>query len=206
MPTAVELSANRTQITAGNAPALTGRVFNSVNAPCASTSVTIFAKGYADSSYAAFATVSTDQLGQFTLAVRPSRQTAYGANVSPTIRSNLLVVRVNTRVNLRSPVTPVPANSARAVANPVTFVGDLDPDFTGVAVGLGTLLDRAGHSCFGPISAECRFVVIQQALTGLTGTFSLTRDLPAGRGVYVVFTSAHQGTDKGAKSITLNVG
>ncbi len=205
VPTSVQLAANVTQITSGNAPTLTGRVFNAAGAPCASTSVTIFAKQYGATGYTALATVSTNANGQFTLVVRPARQTAYGANVSPTVRSNVVVIRVYTRVNLLSPAVASPVTSARAVTNPVTFTGDLDPNFARVAVGLGTLLTPTGTSCAGPVTANCRFVVLQQTLTNATGGFTLTRTLRRGVGVYIIFTSAHQGTDKGSKSITLNV-
>lgn len=192
-PAVVTLAANVTQITAGNSPTLTGTVQNTANQPCASVAITIFKKGYGDAGYTPVATVSTDQNGRFTLVVRPLVQTAYGANTANNaVRSNIVVIRVYTRVNINSPAVPVPATSARAVSNPVTFTGNLLPAYANVPVGLGTFING-------------RFVVLQQTRTNGSGGYSITRTLRPGTGVYVIFVSAHQGTDKGSKSITLSV-
>ncbi|HVE63655.1 MAG TPA: hypothetical protein VNB94_07635, partial [Mycobacteriales bacterium] len=123
--------------------------------------------------------------GRFSLAVQPSRQTSYGANVTDSVRSNIVNIRVSTRVNITTPVPGV-------VSNPVTFTGTLQPGFANVAVGLGTIVNG-------------RFSVLQQTRTNSSGGFSITRTLPLGTGVYVIFTSAHEGTDKGSKSVTLTV-
>jgi len=183
--TAVTLTSDFTQITSGNRPTLSGTVTDANGAPVANTSVLIRAKAYAETAYSDVASVVTDNAGRFSLAVQPSRQTSYGANVSDSVRSNIVNIRVSTRVNI---ATPVPGT----VRNPVTFTGTLQPGYSNVAVGLGTIVNG-------------RFSVLQQTVTNASGGYSITRSLPSGTGVYVIFTSAHQGTDKGSKSVTLTV-
>ena len=181
----VSLTSNATQITAGNAPTLSG-VVRDVNGDAVSgATVTIYAKSYGQSSYAAIATVKTDTAGQYRLVVRPTKQTAYGANVGDA-RSPVINTRVYTRVNVSSPAP------GTRVGNPVTFRGALVPGYARVAVGLAYLVDG-------------RFVVLAQADTGSTGGYSITARLPSGTHAFVVFTSAHQGSDRGAKSLTLTV-
>jgi len=191
-PFAVTLRSNVTQITAGNAPTLTGTVLNTANQPCASTNVTIFKKSFGEAAYTAVATVTTNAQGVFTLVVRPLVQTSYGANVSDSVRSNIVNIRVYTRVNIVSPRS-TPAPGSTPVNNPVTFTGNLFPGYSNIAVGLGTLING-------------RFSVLQQTRSNSTGGYSITRTLPRGTGVYVIFVSAvSQGSDKGSKSITLTV-
>ena len=191
-PFGVTLRSNVTQITAGNAPTLTGTVLNTANQPCASTNVTIFKKSFGEAAYTAVATVTTNAQGVFTLVVRPLVQTSYGANVSDSVRSNIVNIRVYTRVNIVSPRS-TPAPGSTPVNNPVTFTGNLFPGYSNIAVGLGTLING-------------RFSVLQQTRSNSTGGYSITRTLPRGTGVYVIFVSAvSQGSDKGSKSITLTV-
>jgi len=181
----ISLATNFGQITAGNAPTLSGVVRDGRGDALAGATVTIYAKGYGDAAYAAVATVRTDSAGQYQIQVRPTKQTAYGANVGDA-RSPVLVIRVYTRVNLSRP-------APGAVANPVTFAGGLVPGYARVAVGLGYLTGG-------------RFVVLTQASTDARGAFSITATLPRGTNTFVVFTSPHQGTDKGARSLRLDVG
>jgi hypothetical protein len=168
-------------------------VTNAAGQPCAGATISILKKSYGETAYSGLATVTTDSTGGFRLVVRPLTQTAYGAN-TPTgsVRSPVLVIRVYTRVNLSAPALPSPVGSARAVTNPVTFTGTILPAYGHQLMGLGTFIN--GH-----------FAVLETAPTDGTGGFAFTRQLRAGTGVYVVFTSAHQGTDKGSKSITLSV-
>ena len=184
-PTAITLRADVTQITSGNRPTLSGVVTDSAGNAVAGVPVEILEQSYGETSYRTVATVTTDANGRYTLAVQPDRQTSYGANVSPTVRSNIVNIRVSTRVNITSP-------APGRVTNPVTFVGSLQPAYANVAVGLGTFING-------------RFVVLQQTTTDANGRYSITRTLRSGTGVYVVFTSAHEGTDKGSKSVTLTV-
>ena len=181
----VSLSSNATQITAGNAPTLSGSVRDVNGDAIAGATVTIYARAYAQSSYAAIATVRTDSAGRYQLAVRPTKQTSYGANVGDA-RSPVINLRVYTRVNVSSPA------AGSRVANPVTFRGGLIPGYARVAVGLGYLTNG-------------RFVVLAQADTTSTGEYTITSRLPSGTHAFVVFTSAHQGSDRGAKSLTLTV-
>ncbi|HVF18960.1 MAG TPA: hypothetical protein VNA14_01795 [Mycobacteriales bacterium] len=147
--------------------------------------MTVYAKAYAQASYAAVATVKTDGAGRYQLQVRPTKQTAYGANVGDA-RSPVINVRVYTRVNVSRP-TP-----GTSVSNPVTFAGGLVPGYVRVPVGLGYFADG-------------RFIVLAQAPTDGDGAFTITTRVPTGRHAFVVFTSAHQGSDRGAKSLTLTV-
>ena len=179
------LNVNVRQITAGNAPTLSGAVRDGRGDALSGATVTIYAKAYAETEYDAIATVRSDEAGQFRLVVRPTKQTAYGANVGDA-RSPVLVVSVYTRVNLTSPVP------GATVTNPVTFTGGLIPGYPRVAVGLGYLVNG-------------RFVVLTQANTNASGEYAVTGRLPRGTYAFVVFTSAHQGTDKGAKSVRLTV-
>jgi len=181
---AVSLSANVTQITFGNTPTLSGTVTSASGAAVAGTVVEILKKASDETTYSLAGTVTTDSAGRFSLVVRPERQTSYGANVGA-VRSPVVNIRVSTRVNI---ATPQPG----AVRNPVTFSGTLAPAYANVAVGLGTLVNG-------------RFTVLQQTVTNASGGYSLTRTLPVGTATYVIFTSAHQGTDKGSKSVSLTV-
>ncbi len=183
-PTRITLNVNVPQITAGNRPTLFGVVTDDLNKPVVGGRVDILAKGYGQTSYTTVATVVTDAEGRYSLRIAPIRQTAYGANTG-SIRSRVIVVRVSTRVDI---VRPAPG----AVSNPVTFAGQLNPRFANVAVGLGYLTGG-------------RFVVLTQTQTSATGSYSMTRSLPRGTFAFVVFTSAHQGTDKGSKSVRLTV-
>jgi len=171
-------------VTAGNTPTLSGVVRDSRGDAIQDATVTIFTKGYGETRYTAAATMQTDAAGQYKISVRPLKQTAYGANVG-NARSPVLNIRVNTRVNI---TRPVPG----AVNNPVTFTGTLNPGYARVAVGLGYLVNG-------------RFVVLKQADTNGTGGYSITATLPRGTFAFVIFTSAHQGTDKGSKSVRLTV-
>ena len=180
----ISLTANVLQITAGNAPTLSGVVRDASGNPVANASVLIRKQSYGETSYSDVTSVTTDGAGRFSLVVRPDRQTSYGANVGG-LRSATINIRVSTRVNI---ATPRPG----AVRNPVTFTGSLQPAYANVAVGLGTIVNG-------------RFSVLQQTRTNASGQYSLTRALPAGTATYVIFTSAHEGTDKGSKSVSLTV-
>ena len=184
-PASVTLSTNTTQITAGNAPTLTGVVRNARGDAIHDTVVTIYVKGYGESAYAAAATVETDEAGQFRIRVRPLKQSAFVAGAREK-RSTTLNIRVSTRVEITAP------QPGTTVANPVTFRGRLNPGYVNVAVGLGYLVGG-------------RFVVLTQARTNGTGAYAITARLPRGTAAYVVFTSAHQGTDKGSRSARLAV-
>ncbi|HVE99279.1 MAG TPA: DUF4331 family protein [Mycobacteriales bacterium] len=180
----VTLRADFLQITSGNTPTLSGVVRDGTGATVGGASVLIRKKSYGETDYTDLATVTTTANGTFSLVVQPDRQTSYGANVGD-VRSNVVNIRVSTRVNITSP-------RPGAVRNPVTFTGSLQPAYSNVAVGLGTLVNG-------------RFTVLQQTVTDSAGRYSITRALPAGTATYVIFTSAHQGTDKGSKSVRLTV-
>ncbi|HVE63349.1 MAG TPA: carboxypeptidase-like regulatory domain-containing protein [Mycobacteriales bacterium] len=171
-------------MTAGNSPTLSGVVRDSRGDAIEGATVTIFSKGYGETRYTAAATMETDAAGQYRITVRPLKQTAYGVNVG-NAKSPTLNVRVSTRVNIARP-TP------STVSNPVTFSGTLAPGYARVAVGLGYLTNG-------------RFIVLKQADTNGTGGYTITSVLPRGTFAFVVFTSAHQGTDKGSKSVRLTV-
>ncbi|HVE63352.1 MAG TPA: hypothetical protein VNB94_06080 [Mycobacteriales bacterium] len=183
-PTRITLNVTVARITAGNAPTLFGVVTDDLNKPVVGAQVDILAKGYAQPAYSRVATVVTDAEGRYALRTAPGRQTSYGANVGA-IRSRVIQVRVNTRVDIARP-------APGTVSNPVTFSGQLTPRFANVAVGLGYLTNG-------------RFVVLTQTRTNANGGYSLTRALPRGTFAFVVFTSAHEGTDKGSKSVRLTV-
>ncbi len=189
----ISLAASRSRVTSGNTPTLAGTVTDAAGVPCGSTSVTVFAKQYGDSTWAPLATIPTDASGRFSLRVRPTRQTSYGANTADgAVRSNVVPVRVHTRVTLAVPAPPSPIGTPRSVANPATFVGSLNPAYAGVEVGLGTFVGRT-------------FVVLQRTTTDASGGFALSRVLPPGPFTAVVFTSAHGGNDNGSMSIALDV-
>ncbi len=182
--TSVSLSANVRLITAGNAPTLSGVVRDKFGDAISGATVTIYAKPYATTSYTAIATVQTDSAGQYRMMVRPTKQTAYGANVGDA-RSPILVIQVHTRVNITRP-------APGTVSSPVVFEGGLVPGYANVAVGLGTLVNG-------------RFSVLAQSQTTSTGGYAITAALPAGTATYIVFTSAHRGTLRGSKSVRLTV-
>ncbi len=189
----VDLGADVTQITAGNTPTLTGIVHNAAGQTCAGALIVLTKKAHGDTAFSPLATMTSDANGRLTLVVRPMVLTTYSATTPDGVdRSQLVNIRVYIRVVLTDPLDPVPAGSSRPVVNPVVFVGRLSPAYAGVAVGLGTYI--AG-----------RFVVLQQVDTDGSGGFAFTRNLRSGPGTYVVFTSAHGGNDKGAKSVALEV-
>jgi hypothetical protein len=172
---------------------LTGVVRSPTGQTCAGTSVALSSKTFGETLFSPLATVTTDGNGRFTLVVRPMMLTVYSATTPDgMVRSQLIDIRVYTRITLDSPPAPSPVGSARLVANPVTFVGHLSPAYGAVAVGLGTYVGG-------------RFVVLQQTTTDQSGGFGFSRILRAGPGTYVVFTSEHGGNDKGAKSLALEV-
>ena len=181
----ITLATNATRVTAGNAPTLTGIVRNFRGDAVDGVTVTIYVRGYGEARYSSAATVRTDDAGRFTLQVRPMKQSAFVAGVGEK-RSPTLAIRVNTRMDISSPG----ANSV--VANPVTFTGRMTPGYARVPVGLGYLVNG-------------RFVVLTQANTTGTGTYAVPARLPRGTYAFVVFTSAHQGTDKGSRSVRLTV-
>ena len=173
-------------ITAGNAPLLGGFVVDENEDPVAGQAVQILQKPYGSTAYSLLTTVNTDEDGFYFTQIRPSVQTGYIARVDDGLQTDPLVVYVYNRVNVSAPTHNA------SVANPVTIRGDLDPDFGSVRVGVATLISG-------------RFVYRTQGVTGPDGSFVITATLPRGTYTLVVYTSARQGTLKGAKSIRVNV-
>ncbi|HVF21210.1 MAG TPA: hypothetical protein VNA14_13355, partial [Mycobacteriales bacterium] len=182
--TTISLTTNASNVTAGNAPTLSGVARDSRGDAVEGATITVYTKGYGESAYTAAATVKTDGAGQYKISVRPMKQTSIGANVGDA-KSRVINIRVNTRVNIAS---PAPGAASRRQ----TFSGNLAPGYARVAVGLAYV-------------ANGRFIVIAQANTDGAGRYAITASLPRGTYPFVVFTSAHQGTDKGSRSVQLTV-
>jgi len=182
--TSITLATNATTITAGNSPILSGVARDERGDAVEGATITIYTKGYGENSYTAAATVQTDSAGQWRLSIRPAKLTAVGANVGGA-KSRVLSIRVNTRVTINSP-------QPGAAARTQTFTGTLTPGYARVAVGLGYFVNG-------------QFVVLTQTNTDGAGRYSVTARLPRGTYAFVLFTSAHQGTDKGSRSVKLTV-
>jgi hypothetical protein len=173
-------------ITAGNAPLLGGFVLTETEDPVADQAVELLQKPYGATTYSLLTTVQTDSDGFYFTQIRPQVQTAYIARVDEGLQTDPLVVYVYNRVNVSAPTHNA------SLANPVTIRGDLDPDFNSVRVGVATLING-------------RFVYRTQGVTGSDGSFVISATLPRGTYTLVVYTSARQGTLKGAKSIRITV-
>ena len=184
---AISLDVEVQTITAGNAPLLGGFVVDENEDPVAGQSVQILQKAYGTTAYSLLTTVSTDADGFYVTQIRPQVQTGYVARVDEGLQTDPLVVYVYNRVNLSAPAPNA------VLGNPVTIRGDLDPDFGSVRVGVATLING-------------RFVYRTQGVTGADGSFVIPATLPRGTYTLVVYTSARQGTLKGAKSVRITVG
>ncbi len=180
----VTLKTNATTVTAGNAPILSGVARDERGDAVEGATITIFTKGYGESKYTAAATVKTDSAGQYKISVRPLKQTSFGANVGAA-KSSVIGIRVNTRINISAP-------APGTVGPQQTFSGTMQPGYARVAVGLAYVVNG-------------RFTVLKQANTDGAGRYAITAQLPRGTYPFVVFTSAHQGTDKGSRSVKLTV-
>jgi hypothetical protein len=142
--------------------------------------------GAGRSAYEQVGTTETDTAGRWTLVVRPTVQTAYIASTGA-LQSAKKVLFVYTRVQVTAPVAGATVPAA------TTFTGYLVPRYAGVPVGLA-YIDGAGG-----------FRYLTQQRTDASGRFTIPARLPAGRSAFVVYTSAHGGTLKGAKSLRLTV-
>ena len=183
-PAGISLAVDVPTITAGNAPLVGGFVTSADNRPLAGRQVTLLAKPYATTAYTALTTVTTDADGFFVTSVRPDVQTGYVARVG-SVQSSPLVVYVHNRVNVAAP-------RPSTIPSRTTVRGDLDPGFASVRVGVGTIIGG-------------RFRYLTQGVGDATGNFTIPVTLPRGTYTLVVYTSARQGTLKGAKGITVTV-
>ncbi len=223
------LAANATRITAGNAPKLSGVVTGSEGNACPGVDVHILGKRYGAATYTLVSRVTADDAGRFSLVVRPSVQTSYGANSADgTSRSPVISIRVSARVTITAPGACGPSPCAPGTitvalgdvngdgtddfASNGTFQGRYDgheQETAPVAFGLGTFRDDRGRSCRAGIRTTgqvgvCRFRVIQQT-TSTRGVWRFTTPVQPGWGIYVVFVSPHGGQDGGSASVSVSV-
>ena len=185
-PTRITLASDQTTVTAGNAPLLSGVVTAADGTPVADTTVTVHGLGAGRTAYEQVGTTETDAQGRWELVVRPTVQTAYIA-ATGALQSAKKVLFVYTRVQVTGPVAGATVPAA------TTFTGYLIPRYAGVPVGLA-YIDREGG-----------FRYLTQQRTDAQGRFTIPARLPAGSTAFVVYTSAHGGTLKGAKSLRLTV-
>ena len=183
-PAGISLGVDVPTITAGNAPLVGGFVTGADSRPVAGAPVTLYAKPYGTTAYTAVTTMTSGSDGFYSTPVRPNVQTAYLARTG-SVQSSGVVVYVHNRVNVSSP-------RPGTVPSRTTIRGDLDPDFASVRVGVGTL--RNG-----------RFTYLTQGVGDATGNFAIPVSLPRGTYTLVVYTSARQGTLKGAKGLGVTV-
>ena len=185
-PAAITLQSDQTTVTAGNAPLLSGVVTAADGSPLANATVTVHGLGAGRTAYEQAGTTETDSSGRWELVVRPTVQTAYVA-ATGALQSAKKVLFVYTRVQVTSPAAGTTVPSA------TTFTGYLTPRYAGVPVGLAY------------IDADGGFRYLTQQRTDSAGRFSIPARLPTGTSAFVVYTSAHGGTLKGAKSLRLTV-
>jgi hypothetical protein len=174
------------EITAGNAPALSGEVSDVRGDPVPGVTVQILATTYGpDSTPRPVTTSRTDSKGRWMAVVKPNVQTAYRATVASLV-TDPLIVFVHNRITVLSP------KAGAVVPSRTTITGQLLPQFASVPIGVATMING-------------RFRYLTQGVGDATGRFSIPVNLPRGSYPLVVYTSARQGTLKGAKSLLINV-
>ena len=185
----VTLQTSHSRITAGNAPVLSGQVFDQNGSPLSGVNLTLFKKSYAETGYTAVAQFTTGFNGSYSIPVRPNNQTAYGVNTDDgRARSNIVTILVHARMNIASP------SHNATVRNPITLSGTLLPAYNARPIGLA-YINSAG-----------RYVFLGQA-PSRNGAWSVRSGgfVPPGTYTFVVYMSPTQGTLYGSKSLRLNV-
>lgn len=188
-PASIVLNTSHSRVTAGNTPVLTGQVLDAQNRGVPGVTLAILEKSFGESTFDGTARVVSDGEGNFRLVIRPSNQTSYGANVEDgSVRSNVVQIRVNARMEIAAPA------ASSTVDNLVTVSGQITPGYHNRPIGLAY------------INAAGRYVYLGQAPTS-NGSFAVRAGsrVPVGTYAFVVYMSATQGTDPGARSVRLTV-
>ena len=187
----VTLLASHSRVTAGNGPRLNGQVLDQNGQPLGGVNVTIFEKSFGETQYdpTPRGQVTSGPDGRFSVVVNPVNQTSYGANTDDgRANSNIVQIRVNARMDITS------HRHLSQVANPVTLSGQILPAYNNVLIGLAY------------IRPDGRYQFLGSAPT-TNGRFTVRANAPVPRGTYtfVVYMSPTQGTDRGARSLSLTV-
>ncbi|HVF21213.1 MAG TPA: Ig-like domain-containing protein [Mycobacteriales bacterium] len=187
----VSLVSSHSRVTAGNGPRLTGQVFDQNGQPLGGVNVTVLQTVYGQNNqYSATrnGSLTSGFDGRFSLVVNPTALTKYGANTDSGVRSNLVTIRVNARMDITSPAPNA------LVRNPVTLTGRILPAYNNRPIGLAWI-DPAG-----------RYRFLGQAPT-TNGAFSVRSGgiVPSGTWTFVVYMSPTQGTEYGSRSLRLTV-
>jgi hypothetical protein len=183
--TGVTLRINTTEITACNAPQLSGQVTDVQGRSMAGVEVRLSAKAHNAKAYADFATVRTDSVGQFKISVRPTVHTSYAA-AAGSAKSPAVPVRVHTRVVVESP------RNDTAVGSSVTLRGRLVPGHVKAPIELGYTQNGS-------------YVVLGRASTDAQGYWVVSGRPARGRHTFTVSTPERTGNLAGRQPITLTV-
>lgn len=177
-------------ITAGNAPLLTATYDDGCVDEEPPRSVEVYARPAGSSDAILLASGATDSTGSFRITVRPERTTQYEARIgdSPAVCTSghpamVCEVRVHTRLN-------------------VTWV--IDHDHAVLDVG-GSLVPGGATPVGLARVVNGRYQYLSQVRSDEAGRFRMTRPIPRGRYVLIVYTPQRPGNAPGSRSVSVTV-
>jgi len=181
-PDSVTLASIHGVITAGNSPTLSGHVRQTNGQPQPNGDVLIHARQYGQMGYTVVAQVQTDANGDFEIVVRPTIQTSYVASVMDA-RSTTVLVAVHTRINIQWVIDH--DHAVLDVGGSLTPAGQ-------VRVGLARVVSG-------------RYEYLSEVRSTDAGEFRMTRPIPRGRYVLIVYTPQRPGNSPGSRSVSVTV-